>query len=1612
MADDTWIDVADLHNTAAEGQSFLDKTEDWFAKGIPVALGSGVTSILNTGISLGNVFGGDAEKIDYAQNLREYDDDLLKYYEEHKAGADLGGFLLTSLVPGGLGMKGLKAIQTMKTGEGIGANVQAVAGFFANKQEKYLKAAAQTLKDPSQQVYGIINRDKILSIAAGFGEQALQGAVFETAVLLTMNQNPVMEPNERDSYVSAITGHLGQAVLNAGLFGVAGGLLGAAGFTGKVNKLIQKADEDAFPQLYGAKIGVSKLDPGQQVVHFLDELIDMKDSLKAIREQEGIVLADGTRAPLDLKKVQQQELTIKNYEQELHEYISKRLIPDSPELAEAFREALQKVKPFKEHGYEVPIIEAYARFLGGANIVRRVGEGVTGDINKFIGLNPHATRDSLSEIESGTVIINKSKHHFPFVAEDKSRIMNLVTGEITAEVYPRWQDLRKAKMEDGVLSLRDETFKGTEKTPEKYDVKKLAAKYDPIENPPMDSSAQFWRAQSLKDIPEELSVKDIPMLEAAVLRGKINGIDVTVSDYTGNANQLGRILDEVKRAKILELMEAGKNHEYISRAVNVPREFIETGEGKSILGSIGKDALEDFEKPVYAQIQYARKRIMDKFEAEGILKLQGDLKLAITERMNAAAVIFGEDAVKNLPPPGAELKNVGSISGTSGFVTAADAVRGSTTMYAMQVGKMIAKLAPEEATRWQNVLYPLRQEILADPAKKYLRNINAGKLRAAPEDMIRLPEEMHPGAKEENLVLVYRSWIDAAIRDANPVQWIQNRIAQQPSVLINEPLQSAEAQYLIVRQQLTSEQVRKWNISNKALGKPEEIKLDAFYEPPIDTTRQPYFALVRSSNPLHDLRPQSMIVAQSAEKLDQMIADLRAKHGDLLEIFTKDDIKHNKKLAGTFDSGMLFSKTEIDSALHSEGKMFEYVPRKDDYIFKEEDQWIWRQSQALYRQGAELMYAKEIAELRFLENNWNKSLSRMGGETAVEKAKNPYTQVINTYLNLNNRDVYHEFWGKLNEGAQAAWNAMTDAWRTGYKAAQKGELSFEEAEAIAQKAGYTAPFGELSKEVFRETFKDQNSLSKFVSKVNMAVSTLMIRMDALNAAVNIISLPVLLAAENSKVRRQVVESLGLDITVPGSTHAIPSTMELLYKGTKAMINGEKITVGGQEIKFSDWLEQIAGIRTIPQQLADSIAIPMSALATKDGALAWSANLAKNVGDWGAKVTGNDLAENYVRYLAGYSAFKMAQAQGITHAGELAAYVNLGINRVHGNHLATQRPTIFSGPVGQAIGLFQTYQFNMIQQMTKHLQEGNLKSATIALAMQNTIFGLQSSPLFWQLNKYIGNANADHGDIVTGIGNLVGTGTPDVETAFGHKISTDPAKWLLYGLGANILGINLYNRGDLTPRNITVLPTSLPEVPSVSVLTKTIGSFLDSAKNIANGAPVADSILQGVAHAGFNRPLAGLATLASGKKTSSNGSLLAAYNDMDAFTVAAKLAGGEPMNNAVAIDAFYRQQQYKTDAAKRMQDLGEAVKLTSQNQLLDPSKTQEFMTEYAKIGGDMKNFNRSMIGWTKDANQNLIKQAKNQMSSPLAQRQLSWLGADLPENLVPTPAEEESESSTP
>ncbi len=1534
--DESLYDAADVHNILGDGESFAEKAGDWVTKGVPAALASGVVSVLNTGVAFGNMF-GDFEKIDTEDTIRKFDDNVADYYSEHKEGADLGGFLTTSLVPGVLGVKGLKALQTIKDGGIVGKNVAAITGYAASVEQAAIKKAAETVAGETNLIWGTLNAEKVKAIAAGFGEQALQGLAFEAGVLLTMNQNPVINPEEK-SYFGSIWHNLPQSLENTAIFGGIGGVLNAAKVTGEIKNLIRAKDNEYFASLHSEVLGDVAMTPGTKATWMFDHIKQRESNYELLLQE----------ATIDEKFLKNYERTTAKAQTELDKFITTKLAKGDADLAESIRLAIKDIKPTEESGYMIKEQEKLARVFGSAENAKRLG---------------------VNELEGNERIIK--------LAGDER-------GAILERGYAAPGDLGPVEVrKDGRVYING-------------DYPTVGVKFNPLENSPTDSSIQFLQANLGKELKQgvEIPLNNLPLLERAAKDGTEITVDIGGVKNLLQGSEVTNLLREQKLAQIQELVNNGKDLDYISRALNVPKEFINS-KGKQ--GELSLYAIEDHTKPLYANVAYQSKDEMNKFAVEGMLAVYEKRKLAQSILDNAAAKIFGEEL--KYFDKSKTLVNVTTMPEMAGLFKATDPAYGSTGSKFAQDGKMVDQIVRKWATARSDLLHGAQEEVLKNPEKLVEMNVVVSKMRASDSDWVKLPDEVY-SEKAGEFILIKEKVLNEILKSKMPqdaLSSLTNNVAKDSENIIRLTGDSPVAKYLETLNEINAERVEKFNTVNAAKGSTRKINPEAYYVPPIENTLQPYLVMVLSRQPLAGGdNPFSFVVAPSAEALEKKVSKIKNEHGDKMEIFSPKNVQDKKIIDGVYDSGDFFQKTAIDSEMKRMGLLTDFMPRTDGYIFQEFDNYLYKKEQALARQGVEALRSDEFAQLRALADNYGELLSAKFGGKKVNDADNPYLQLINTALNVSNKGHYDAYWGAANRGVSKAWNAISSVAKDVFGKANKGELTAEQANAVIEQHGWRAPYGDVLSNAWNPVIPDPNALGRFVNKANLAISTLMLRMDALNSVINTISLPILMKAELTSIKRNLsdptlVGKLNnlMREQVPGSSHSIPSLSKLLFDGAGNYIKNPDVGIAGINKTMHEYFVEIGAIKTDPQLLRaamDAVPLTEDAIKSKDGIAAYVTNLTKRVGEFGAKYSGNNLAEDFVRFQAAHAMLQVAKTAGITSPAELASYINTYVNRVHGNYLASQRPALFSGPIGQAIGLFQTYQFNMIQQMTRYIQQGDKSAVVAAAALQNTIFGLQGNPLFYQLNNYIGNSKRQNQDIVSGVDSLVGS--PELGKA-------NPARWLMYGLGANSLQVNLYSRGDLTPRYATVVPDRLQDIPLISIPTKAIGSFLDSMSMINKGAGVTESILHGVAHSGFNRPLAGLAGLAQGARTTSQGTLLNAYNDIDGLLVAATLAGGRQLNEAVLVDQYYRQQAYHSAQTRRIKEVSEAVKLTSASQkgILNPDQTSAFLSEYVKEGGQLSRANQWLMRATKDSQVSVVNQMKNNYHSPFGKRMRDMMGAE-------------------
>ncbi len=214
-------------------------------------------------------------------------------------------------------------------------------------------------------------------------------------------------------------------------------------------------------------------------------------------------------------------------------------------------------------------------------------------------------------------------------------------------------------------------------------------------------------------------------------------------------------------------------------------------------------------------------------------------------------------------------------------------------------------------------------------------------------------------------------------------------------------------------------------------------------------------------------------------------------------------------------------------------------------------------------------------------------------------------------------------------------------------------------------------------------------------------------------------------------------------------------------------------------------------------------------------------------------------------------------------------------------------------------------------------------------------------------------------------------------------------------------MNLYTRGDINPRHLTIIPTNPSSVPIIQASSKVFANIFNTAKKVAAGGDLTTVLLQGLEHNGLSRPLAGLAQTLQGfnnpeyasYSTSKKGNVIAA-NDLFSVTNLTRLAGGKPLDEAIAIDATYRYKSYALKDANRRKILGQAIKSTL---MAGNNPTQEqidnFIQGYVETGGKQKEFAKWFADLYKTANLSQANEIQRKLSQPYSQSMQLLMGGE-------------------
>jgi len=1584
-----YLQGADLHNIGNSNSSWFDPSTwgDRAENGLKfgaVSVLSGAAQLYNSGVAIGGFAGlGDGQTEDIQNIVTGVDSDLGEYYSQNRQAADLVGFMASSFVPGLAGIKVLNAGQHVLQGAidtgMIGGNLAKYTGLLVPKTATYIAGAAQDINAASA-TFSAITQNGIKALASGVVQQTLEGAAFETMVQATMFTSPILDEQTPGDIIKNI-------VLGGALGGVIGGAFEGASTYAKIMDNVKGFESEA------------KFASARALQQDLNS-----PSINIIRNAQDIETAATPIPPT--AGASPEEVAIYN-----------KLVSDAEQrTVRAYNDMRTNVNALAKGSDNTATNMVADAFKGQSS------DDVMGSILHADEVVRPGVMTSVEREQNALAKLGKDTD--PSLQTQYVKLTGEDTGAVTAgepavfNIADTAGISKNGSLADAVM---DKVSGFKFKLGQLWDADSMVGTTAHTQ-----AEARYIWADRLQKLPDDLTIhqNDIPLLEKSYQLGKL---DVNLADNTGQVTQKGfqsrdemwKYITETKENVANSLMgrRGFGGEEYDATAGGIAK-IVNTKLSRldgTVIGNPVDDyqawqsANKDYKEyklskqlpydpikddtrflPSYAKIS---RRVPDMSDADGHVldgatwiktqeKLSQDaidnVVAKATGDLNASIPTFTEQQLWSANRGGAGAKMAGFATG--GYGSFESAVQG--------YGAITAKLKTAFRQTTSDTLQgPLAALARNQEAAIEFSTVNAKVTRSAKQWVRYTADDgtEHLISKDAQK-LMSDAKEPTAFEDLDPSDVI-GLTNKETSVAIDAMIARSSA-----RQQTYAE-------LRAAQGK-VDAKDPTTYRPIRPNPKDyPSFAFVKDDKVV-DQGHTTMIFAKDANTLQQM-GNKAEQLG--YRVHYKQDTDEYFKAYGDYEYQRTLNESYIDSALKNNGIYSETFAKTDPQkIVNDIIQQHLREDDV---QAMELMRAKNQKGFDFLEDQ-GKAYSRIEsstlGKTSIARleasGKNPYTDYIKTALDVSKAPeatMLNGFNKMLDETVSKAVGSVKTAW-----AATRTPYDAEKINGLLDKFGMNTGYRDAALDLLANHTAPRGELTKFIRNVNGIMSTFLLGLDPLHALTNAIGSNVLRGTElsqltdainsgNTKLGGQLAKLAKIDVT--GKGDMILSPLKLIAQAhTNMMEDGWK--GGGALMKrYKDAGYVTGDISKFYGMLDDAALKGTETVSNLQSRLGSMFQKAKELSEAGKKYTGNKFAEEYNRFISAdvmRQITDLGEQHGLLTRQESHSYINTFVNRVDGNITATQRPLMFQGPVGSAIGLFQSYQFNAMQNMFRYSAEGKAKDLAMLGGLQSTFFGINGLPGYQFINQHIVGSlsgNKNHTDLYDATYGAAGKQAGDL---------------LMYGLPSDLLRTNIYSRADLNPRSLTLIPTALKDVPIVGGITKLLGSIKDTTGKIANGAPVWQSFLQGLEHQGLSRPLAGIAqTLeATGPggqafATNSKNSILFS-NDVMSLATLSRLAGGRPLDEAIVNDGVNRIHAYQQADHDKLNALSEAVKTSSMSGLTpDGQQMGQFASEYAASGGKQQNFNKWVLNEMKNANTNEAQKITRQLQNPFAQKVQVLMGGD-------------------
>lgn len=1568
----SYVLAADNHNLGNAGTSWLDP-ETWALKlgnagrlaGTSIL--SGANSFYNSGAQVANWLGADVEQNDTSNWISAIDSDLGMYYRENKEVADLGGFILGSLIPGMGGIKilnaGQMALKTASKSGFIGSNMGKALGLLTPDTQKYVALAAKEI-NASTSATRLLNTNTAKALGAGVWQNTLEAAAFETIVQATMFKSPVLEQQDIGDIASNI-------VMGGALGGVIAGAFTSAKLIGTLKKA--RVEEDLQRMPFQARPSFApRTSPSDRIVQLAYDnemaamptrLFDMQGKAIDNNFQVNVQLYDGkvnknfleirtninelAKGDLELGNI------VANTSTPVKDFAGKYTAGYSQQFFDNFSGAIDIVRLNKVTKNE--ILQAKARKSG---VVEDVFTPVQSRYVELIGENVGKVSTDAPLVKSlGDIFENKKqilgqvrKYEFKVSKPWSALEIKGPKAHFESEARHIWANLPTTKL-------------GSNQAINAFDLPLLERAYKDgnldITIIPETGMIDSFKPRSKQQLWEVIKESKLET-QFRVLEGMIKAGDIPIEQGTVVASKIANV-----KTSYIEGIPSNNEFDDLLAYQSNHAAYLKGLKDRGLSDQL-KEAIDPLFLPKHAKIVYAIDEDV-KANTESILDAmafyKSKQKLYDQQAKNVTAAILGplHESLPDITDTALMHANRGGTGG--GLFSYQNSNYGTVGSSMQWIGSVTGQATIKAR---ENINYAL-QGSLTTLAQNQRAAIEFDSIN---QKVLRSGKLWKFDGDNKMLYSVEKS----ANIDPEIIQILSDEVLD----VINDTIK--------VNGKLTN--------SNKMIravqGHTDEKMTDVFRPVYPDLKQYPHFAFVKDPD-ISGTGHTTMLHAASEKELAALIDKVPVNY----KVITKTDAEEYYRARGEYEYSRTLHENYIDHDLGSKGVFSSFFVKTDPQkIANDVLQQAYRNSDTLIRETVRLRYAPQFDFLEDLGKIYLKvSTSKFASnrEMIEKTTDNPYFNYIKTALNISQISENHLVYGfnkSLDEAASKVYGAIKNAF-TGVKSPDElGVIN-----TLLERNGIKPAYYDSALNLLVNHEAPKGELTKFVRNANSILSLFTLGLDPLNALNNAIGSNVLrftelkylikainagdteIAGELGKIGKIKLPGTGDEILAP--TKLVKQAIENFWKDQGPLI--QKYKNAGYIVDRAEQLKLLVNDFTLKgtETVKELNAKMGSAFAR-----------AKELAEDGEKITGNKLAEEFNRFISANVMDQLtgiAVKKGLMNDSEAKAYINTFVNRVEGNTVAAQRPLIFQGPIGQAIGLFQSYQFNLLQQLFRYVSEGSKKDIGMLLGLQSTFYGLQSLPAFQFMNTHIVgqlSGNKEHRDAYDAVYGATGRTAGD---------------FLLYGIPSNILQANIYSRGDINPRQITVLPTSLQEIPLVAGWGKFFGSMKETVSKIANGGNVWESILQGVEHNGISRPLAGLSQVLQGVpsgqvySTSNQGSILGS-NDLFALASLTRLAGGRPLDEAITNDALFRVRTYEAARRDQMKSLAETVKSSL---IMDESATQEqmmrFAQKYAELGGKQAGFNRWMMELYKNSNVPQSQQLESSLTNPFSYKMQLLMG---------------------